>query len=60
MIAKKFNAVEMKRSGAEQIYQRTRKMSRAEELAYWARRTEELGIEQKRLFCKGTYKRKAG
>jgi hypothetical protein len=60
MSDKKLDAVEMKRSGAERIYQRTRKMSPAEELAYWRRRSEDFRQEQTRLARRTRPRRKAG
>lgn len=42
MKVKKFDCVEMKRRGAEKIYERTKDMSIEEKLAYWKQRTEEL------------------
>ena len=45
---KEFNAVAMKREGAERVHQRTKKMSRIQELAFWASRSEELRREHGR------------
>lgn len=60
MKSKKLGAVEMKRQGAERIYRRTKKMSRTQELAFWARRSEELRSEQAKLVHPAKAKRKAG
>lgn len=46
---KSFDCVEMKRRGAEKIREKLQGMTREEELAYWARGTEELLDLQRRL-----------
>ena len=46
---KMFDCVEMKRRGAEKVQRVTQGMTRAEELAFWARGTAELLKEQKAL-----------
>ena len=45
---KKFDCVEMKRKGAEQIYQITKDMTLEEELEYWRKKTEELNLRIKK------------
>jgi hypothetical protein len=55
-----FDAVEIKRRGAEQIYRHTKKMSRAQDLAYWTRRSEEFRREQTRLTHRSKPSRRAG
>jgi len=42
MKTKTFDCIAMKRRGARQVYERTKDMTPAEELAYWRRRGEEL------------------
>jgi hypothetical protein len=39
---KDFDCVEMKRSGAEKVYEHTRNMTLLEELLYWQQQTEKL------------------
>lgn len=51
---KAFDCVAMKRKGAEQVLRETHGMTREEELAYWARGTEELLARQEAL--RGTHK----
>ena len=46
---KTFDCVAMKRKGAEQVLRETRGMTREEELAYWARGTEQLLARRKAL-----------
>ena len=46
---KKFDCVEMKRKGAERVMERTKGMTREEELAYWKKGTEELRKLQQQL-----------
>ena len=46
---KTFDCVEMKRKGAERVMERTKGMTREEELAYWKKGTEELRKLQKQL-----------
>lgn len=46
---KKFDCVEMKRRGAEKVQRATQGMTREEELAFGARGTAELLLEQKAL-----------
>lgn len=57
---KEFNAVAMKREGAERVHQRTKKMSRAQELDFWASRSEELRREQAQLLRSAKSKRRSG
>ncbi len=47
MKIKTFDCVEMKRRGAEKIYEKTQGMTAEEELNYWRQRTEELNQLQK-------------
>lgn len=47
MKAKRFDCLEMKRRGAERIYEKTKDMTPEEKLAYWSRRDEE--FRQRRL-----------
>ncbi len=42
MRTKTFDAMEMKRRGAKQIYEITKNMTREQELAYWRERSREL------------------
>lgn len=56
----KVDAVKLKRRGSEQIYQRTKKMSRSQELEYWLRRSEDFRQEQARLVRRSRSERKAG
>ncbi|MBM3473382.1 MAG: hypothetical protein FJX75_08955 [Armatimonadetes bacterium] len=46
---KKFDCVELQHRGGLAIYEATKGMTREEELAYWARRTAELRLEQEKL-----------
>lgn len=46
---KKFDCVEMKRRGADRIYEETKDMTLAEELAYWQEATEKLRQRQQML-----------
>ncbi len=43
---RKFDCVELQHRGAEQIYEETKGMTIAEELAYWQRCTEEFRHQQ--------------
>ncbi|PSB21904.1 hypothetical protein C7B65_00305 [Phormidesmis priestleyi ULC007] len=43
---KDFDCVEMKRSGAEKVYEHTRNMTLLEELSYWQQQTEKLRQRQ--------------
>ena len=43
---KDFDCVEMKRSGAKKIYERTQNMTLLEELSYWQQQTEKLQQRQ--------------
>jgi len=52
MKTKTFDCVEMKRKGAERVMERTKGMTREEELAYWKKGTEELRKLQKELIAK--------
>lgn len=49
MKTKTFDCVEMKRRGAEYVYNITKDMTPQEEVEYWRKRTEELRQEQQRL-----------
>ena len=49
MKMKAFDCVAMKHKGAERVLRETLGMTRAEELAYWTRGTEELLARQKAL-----------
>jgi hypothetical protein len=46
---KKFDCVEMKRRGAEAVYEKIKGMTLEEELAYWQAGTEKLRQKQKTL-----------
>ena len=46
-MAKTFDCVEMKHKGAERVQQEIAGMTMAEELAYWARGTQELRAIQR-------------
>lgn len=46
---KTFDAVQMKRRGAEKIYQQTAKLSLAEQLEFWQKRTQALTQRQAAL-----------
>ena len=46
MKTKTFDCVEMKREGARRVYEKTRNMTPAEELAFWRRRTAALRRRQ--------------
>jgi hypothetical protein len=46
---KKFDCVEMKRRGAEAVYEKIKDMTPEEELAYWQAGTEKLRQKQKIL-----------
>jgi hypothetical protein len=46
MKTKTFDAVEMKRRGAERIHEQTKGMTPEEELAFWRQRTEVLRKRQ--------------
>ena len=46
---KAFDCVELQDRGALAIYERTKDMTREEELAYWAKRSAELRREQEEL-----------
>ncbi len=41
-MVKQFDCIQMKRDGADAVYERVHTMSREEELAYWQQLTEEL------------------
>lgn len=45
---KKFDCVEMKRKGAERIYQITKDMTVEEKVEYWRKRTEEMNARIKK------------
>lgn len=60
MSEKTVDALKMKREGAERIYRRTKKMSRAEEVAYWTVRNESLRAENSPGSHRGKSRRKAG
>ena len=47
MKAKTFDCVAMKRAGSRRVYELTRGMSPAEEVAFWKRRTAQLRRRQK-------------
>ncbi len=49
MKTKTFDCVEMKRRAAERIYEETKDMTLAEEIAYWRQRNEEFKREQEQL-----------
>ncbi|MDD4888854.1 MAG: hypothetical protein PHU85_02905 [Phycisphaerae bacterium] len=42
MKTKAFDCVEMKRQGSRRVYEHIKTMTRAQELAYWRRRTAQL------------------
>lgn len=44
---KKFDCVEMKRKGAKKVMEKTAKMSKGEELAFWQERSKALKQQQK-------------
>lgn len=46
---KKFDCIEMKRRGADKIYEQTKDMTLVEELAYWQKATEKLRQRQQAL-----------
>jgi len=46
---KKFDCVEMKRRGAARVRRETEGMTKAQQLAYWKKGTEELLAEQETL-----------
>lgn len=46
---KSFDCVEMKRRGAERVYEQTKNMTVAEEVEFWRRKSEALRREQERL-----------
>jgi ubiquinone biosynthesis protein UbiJ len=46
---KKFSCVEMQDRAALRIYEETKSMTREEELAYWAKKTETLRKKQEAL-----------
>lgn len=50
---KKFDCVEMKRKGAARVRRETEGMTKAEQLAYWKKGTEDLLAEQEAL-CDAT------
>jgi hypothetical protein len=49
MKAKAFDCVEMKREGARRVYEKTRGMTHAEEIAFWRKRTLALRRRQRSL-----------
>ena len=49
MKTKTFDCVEMKRRGAERIYELTKDMSFEEEVEFWRKRNEEFMRKQERL-----------
>lgn len=46
---KTFDCVEMKRQGAQRLYENTKDMNSEEELAYWQEQSRRLRDEQKQL-----------
>ena len=46
---KTFDCVEMKRRGAQRIYEATKGMTLEQEVAYWRERSRQFREEQKRL-----------
>jgi len=53
MKTKTFDCVEMKRRGAEHVYELTKDMSFEEEVEFWRKRSEEFMREQERLRAQG-------
>ncbi len=51
---KAFDCVELQHRAGEAIYEKTKDMTREEELAYWAERSAELRREQEELQRKRT------
>jgi len=50
MTTKSFDCVELQQKGAKRIYEHTKQLSLADELAYWQQRTQELQcLQSKRL-----------
>lgn len=46
---KKFDCVQMKRTGAEVVLKKTSTMSRKEELDFWRQQTQALATQQKQI-----------
>lgn len=49
MKAKKFDCVQMKRSGAEKVRERTAALTTEQELAFWKERSQHLRLRQEAL-----------
>ena len=49
MKTKTFDCVEMKREGARRVYEKTRDMTEAQEIAFWRERSEALRRRQREI-----------
>ena len=50
-MTKTFDCVEMKRQGAARIYDQTKDLTFAQQVAFWRRRSEEFRLEQEQLLA---------